>query len=70
MKSPTSTECNLNLGVDKELQDICYIDAVPCEQNRKAIQRQGVIYKENQQKTTLNIQVLLIIKNPPLRPEN
>ena len=36
MNSSTPTECNINLGVEKELQGICYIDAVPCEQNGKA----------------------------------
>ena len=44
MNSTTSMECDVNLEVDKELQS--YIDAVPCEESRKALQKMAVILKQ------------------------
>ena len=44
MNSTTSMECDVNLEVDKELQS--YIDAVPYEESRKALQKMAVIFKE------------------------
>ena len=37
-------ECDVNLEVDKELQS--YIDAMPCKESRKALQKKAVILKE------------------------
>ena len=44
MNSTTSMECDVYLEVDKELQS--YIDAVPYEESRKALQKMAVIFKE------------------------
>ena len=43
-------ESDVNLEVDQELES--YIDAVQCEENRKALQKMAVIFKNNQLKMT------------------
>ena len=50
MNSTTSMECDVNLEVDKKL--LSYIDAVPCEESRKAFHKMAVFLKKNQLKMT------------------
>ena len=44
MNSQTSMSCSVNLEADKELQS--YKDAVPCEENKKALQKMALIFEE------------------------
>ena len=44
MNSTTSMESDANLKLKKELES--YIEAVPCEESRKALQKRAVIFKE------------------------